>query len=174
MRLFILFTLLIQNLIFANGTEPSEINWISFEKAIELNKTNPKPIIIDVYTDWCGWCKVMDKKTFKNPVITQYINKHYYAVKFDGEQKEPLTYRGKTFNFVPSGRTGYNEFTIQLLNGKLSYPSVVFFNKNEEFLQTLPGYKDKEQMEKLLSFFAEEAYLTQEWESFNKNFKSKL
>ena len=57
--------------------QDSEINWLSFEEAIEKNKENPKPILVDLYTDWCGWCKKMDKTTYKNEVIVKFINDNY-------------------------------------------------------------------------------------------------
>jgi len=174
MKLFSILFLTFQSIVFANNPNPEKINWISFEEAIELTKKNPKPIIIDVYTDWCSWCKVMDKKTFSHPIIAKYIDKNYYAVKFNAEQKEPLTYNGKTFKFLPNGRRGIHEFALQILNGKASFPSVVFFTKNEEYLQAIPGYQSKEQMEVITHFFAEEAYMTTDWETFSKAFKSEL
>ncbi len=56
------------------------VKWYSFEQAVKLNKQNPKKIFIDVYTDWCGWCKRMDKVTFSNPVIAKYLNKYYITL----------------------------------------------------------------------------------------------
>ena len=49
------------------------VNWMSFEEAVEKSKKEKRKIFIDVYTDWCGWCKVMDKNTFSQPVIAKYI-----------------------------------------------------------------------------------------------------
>lgn len=151
-----------------------KINWLSFEKAIELNKTNPKPILIDVYTDWCGFCKKMDKETYENGIIAKYINTHFYAIKLNGEGKEDIKYKGHTFKFKKQGRTQYHELAVAFLDGKLSYPSTIFLTKNEELLQVIPGYLPKEHFEKVLAFFNTEAYNDTSWEEFEKKFKSKL
>ena len=68
-----------------SSIEDSPVHWVSFEKAVELNKKNPKPILIDVYTTWCGPCKMMSAQTFGNEKIANYLNKNYYCVKFDAE-----------------------------------------------------------------------------------------
>lgn len=151
-----------------------KINWLSFEKAIELNKTNPKPILIDVYTDWCGFCKKMDKETYANNVIANYINEHFYAIKLNGEGKEDIKYKGHTYKFKQQARTGYHELAVAFLEGKLSYPTTIFLTKKEELLQKIPGYLSKEHFEKVLAFFNTEAYNSINWEEFEKNFKSKI
>lgn len=165
---------LLSTLTFANNPEPKEIQWISFEKAVELNAKNPKPMIIDIYTDWCHWCKVMDKDTYSNPLIASYINQNFYAVKFNAEQKEPVTFRGKTFTYRAQGRRGVHEFAASILQGKLSYPSTVFLNNKQEIVQAIPGYLKTPMMEKLVNFMHQEIYLTKDWPTFEKGFKSKL
>jgi len=156
-----------------------EVNWISFEEALALNKKSPKPILVDLYTDWCGWCKRMDATTYKNNVIVKYINDNYYAVKMDGEGKEDITFKGHTFKFVQkkldNGKTvKYHEFTAAVLDGKMSYPSTVFFNSQEQIIQKVPGYITQEKFEKILAYFSGEHYNKTPWEDFQKNFKSSL
>lgn len=174
MKRYILLLLLIPSVLFSYNPQPNEINWISFEEAIALNKKTPKPIIVDVYTDWCHWCKVMDKKTYTDNTIVEYINTNFYAVKFNAEQKEPITFNGTTFNFIPSGRRGHHEFADAILKGKLSYPSTVFFNKEQQWVYMAPGYLKTPLMEKLINFMHKEIYIKKDWETFEKEFKSKL
>jgi thioredoxin-related protein len=157
-----------------NVSAQEKVNWVSFEKAVELNKKNPKPFLIDIYTDWCGWCKKMDRDTYANPVIAAYINKNYHAVKMDGEGNEPITYKDYTFKLQQQGRTKYHELTAALMNGKLSYPTTVILNKEEKLLDRIPGYLDARKMEMVLAYFTRKERKPKKWADFVKNFKSNI
>ena len=156
------------------ATFEKKIEWITFEEAIDLNKENPKQLLIDIYTDWCGYCKKMDRNTYENKVIIKLINENFYAVKLNAEQKEALYYKGKEYVFINNGRRGYNEFAANLLQGKMSYPSTVFMDKSENILQKIPGYLTPEIMEPILVYLSKEKHLEQPWEDFQKEFISKL
>ena len=73
------------------------VKWYTIEEVQELVKNEPRKIYIDMYTDWCGWCKVMDKKTFTDESIAKQLNTNFYAVKFDAEGKEPVNFKNKEF-----------------------------------------------------------------------------
>lgn len=153
---------------FAQNTE---IKWLSIEQAIALNKTNPKKILVDVYTSWCYYCKVMDQNTYSNPKVIAYINSNFYPVKFNAEQKEILHFDGKDYKYVPSGQRGYHEFAAALLNGKLSYPTTVFLDDKTSVLTRVPGYLPVSNYEPILVFIAEDIYNTKNWNDFVKNYK---
>ena len=103
------------------------VEWMSFQEAVERNKKEKRKIFIDIYTDWCGWCKVMDKNTFSHPVIAKYLNEKYYAVKLDAEMKDTVIANGNTYvNPSPQTKRSTHQLAVALLNGKMSYPTVVF------------------------------------------------
>lgn len=123
------------------------LTWLTIEEAGKLGASNnDKKFLIDVYTDWCGWCKVMDKKTFSDPELIKYLNDNFHVVKFNAEQKETLSFRGQTYNWQSSGRNGVNMLALELLQGRLSYPTLVYLNENLEPIRVSPGYKDAPQL----------------------------
>ena len=157
-----------------NINAQEKVNWVSFNEAVELNKKDPKLFLVDIYTDWCGWCKKMDRDTYANPVIVEYINKNYHAVKMNGEGKAPITYKEYTFKYKSEGRSGYHELSALLMNGKLSYPTTVILNEEEKLLNRIPGYLDARKMEMVLAFFMKKDRKTKKWGKFVKNFKSNI
>ncbi len=134
-----------------------EIEWLSMETALKRARTddNPKKLFIDVYTDWCGWCKRMDQVTFSDPEVVAYMSERFYMVKFDGEQKEPVTFNGKTYEYVPRGRRGYHQLAAALMNGRLSYPTVVFMNEQLNVYAPVPGFRKPEEFMKVARYFGE-------------------
>ena len=100
------------------STTKEKIHWISFEEAEKLNKEKPLPILVDIYTDWCGWCKVMDKNTFADPEVARILNEKFYPVKFNAEQREDVTFQGNTFKFAAYGNGGTHELASALLQNR--------------------------------------------------------
>ncbi|MBW6478742.1 MAG: DUF255 domain-containing protein [Bacteroidales bacterium] len=142
--------------------EKAQINWISIEEAEKLVKQNPKKIFVDVYTDWCGWCKRMEANTFSHPYIIEYINKNFYAVKLNAEQEESITFRGVEYvNENPGERRSSHNFARALLQGRMSYPSVAFFDEELNLITAIPGYRDPKAFEPLLVFFNDDIFMEQ-------------
>jgi len=153
----------------------AEVKWYTIEEAEKLMKESPRPLFIDTYTDWCGWCKRLDQDTFSNSVIADILNTKFYPVKFNAEGKEAVTFMGQTF--INDGKAGRaHQLAVVLLNGQLAYPSVVFLTleNNQIGVSPVPGYRPPGEMEPLLRFFAEKAYKTTSWEDYQKDFVGKV
>ena len=121
-----------------------EINWLTLDQVQEKMKKVPKKVYVDVYTGWCGWCKVMDRETFTNAEIIKYMNEHFHNVKFDAEQKEQATFDGKQYDWMAGGRNGVNQLAVELLQGDLSYPSYVVLDENKKLVKTFKGFMEAE------------------------------
>jgi thioredoxin-related protein len=151
------------------------VKWYSFEDAYKLSKKKPKKMFIDVYTDWCGWCKKMDAETFANPTIAKYMNEHFYCVKLDAERKDTIVLDGKTFvNPNPTGRRSTHQLAAELLRGKMSYPSYVFLSDKGQMLTVVAGYQQAREFEGVLSYFGTDSYLKSTWEEYRAGFKGTL
>lgn len=154
--------------------EANRVKWYTIEEAEKLNKQEPRKIMIDVYTDWCGWCKKMDNETFNHPVIAAYINRYYYPVKLNAESKEDITFNGNTYKYVAQGARGYHELAAGLLNGRMSFPSVAYMNEKMELLGAVPGFYTPDRIEPLLNYIAEDKYISESLEEYQKTFRSRL
>lgn len=154
-----------------------ELKWHSMSEAMELNKTTPKKFLIDVYTDWCGWCKVMDKNTFQHKQIAKIIDIYFYAVKFNAEKDADLIYKNQTYKLMvdPNTKKGYHEFTSVLMNNQSSgYPTICYMDQELNIIQAISGYQTPEQIEPILKFFGTESYRTTDWQTFTNAFKTEL
>ena len=148
------------------------VNWMTIEQAMEKSKTVKKPIFIDVYTTWCGWCKVMDKNTFSDPLVAKQLNDNFYPVKFDGEQKEDVVFNGNTYKYVGEGGRGYHQLAAALLNNQLSYPTVVFLDENYNLLLPLAGYRKAPEFLPIATYIGEGHFKKIAWQEFEKQYKS--
>lgn len=158
-----------------------EINWMSLEKAVEAQKTNPKKIIVDAYTVWCGPCKMLDKNTFSNKDVADYINKNFYPVKFNAEGNESINFNGKKyenpgFNPNSSGRNTPHE--LSGLFGVRAYPTLVYLDESANLIAPIPGYQSPKQLELYLKLFGTDDYKNiksqEEFTAYSTKFKSEF
>ncbi|UJP67086.1 DUF255 domain-containing protein [Mongoliitalea daihaiensis] len=112
-----------------------QIEWLTFEEAAEKTTQQPKMVFVDVYTDWCGWCKKMDKETFADPAVVTYINANFYAVKLNAEKTDrEISFRGQT----------YTEATMAKAMRVSSYPNFIIMDASMENITQYPGYRKPE------------------------------
>jgi len=157
----------------------SNIEWISLEEAQKRCKTAPRKIIIDVYTTWCGPCKMMAKNTFTNPVIIDQLNNHYYAVKFDAESVEPVIFHNMRFiNRAVDPNTGIKgrgaTHDLAQYFEVTGFPTLLFLDEKMNLLQPISGYVGPAELEPMLDFVAANKYETTEWDAYLKTFKTAI
>jgi thioredoxin-related protein len=154
--------------IIKKAVSENEIHWMTTDEVQVAMKKTPKKVFIDVYTGWCGWCKVMDKKTFSHPEVIKYMNQHFYAVKFDAEQKDTIRFVGKMYGFVPEYKV--NMLAVELMRGQMNYPTSVIFEENFLNPQIVPNYLDVPTIERVLRFINENNKV-KTWEEYSTEFK---
>lgn len=155
-------------------TGSGKINWVNFEQVQALIKQQPKKILVDAYTDWCGWCKRMDKNTFENPVVAKYINDNFYAVKFNAETKETIKFKGKDYVFVKGRKRGHNTLAKELLKGRLSYPTISFLDENLNLINAFPGYKSPQKFDALMTYINNNEFDKMGFTQYKASYKSEI
>jgi len=160
------YCLFIMLLLSAAGLHGQEIKWMTWDEAAAANAKDPKKIFVDVYTEWCGWCKKMDQTTFKDSAVVAAMNKDFYAIHLDAEQKETIHWKGYDFNWVAGGRGGTHELASIILDGQMSFPTFVMLDSEYKTIAISPGYKLGPALIKELKYAAGELYKTMDWNTY--------
>jgi thioredoxin-related protein len=146
------------------------VNWMSFDDAVRLSKAHPKKIFIDVYTQWCGWCKRMDATTYTDKDIIQYLNDNFYAVRLDAETQDTFHFDNhKFYNHTPDQRGSTNELAFSLLNGQMGYPTTVYLDEKFNRVLIAPNYYPASDLKQILTFIVQEKYKTESFDDYKKS-----
>ncbi len=143
-----------------------EINWLTWEEAVQLSEKEKKKIFLDVYTEWCRWCERMDTTTFRDPDVVNYINKNFYPVRFDAEHKDDIRYQDEVYKYVKNGKRGYHQLAEKWLKGRLSYPTLVFMDEDQKVIQAIVGYKNTEKFKLIANYFGSNEYRVTPWSTY--------
>ncbi len=117
------------------NAQKNQINWITFEQLEDSLKVKPKKVYISFYTDWCIYCKKMDRVAFKNKQLISILNAKYYAIKMNAESKDTILFEGKKYVNTEIGKNRRPVHQIPLLlanrkNKAFSLPANIILDKN--------------------------------------------
>lgn len=154
----------------------AEVNKI-VEKNIKKNKVKEdKLIIVDFYTDWCGWCKKLDNETYRDAEVVALVNKYFYPVKFDAEQLDSVQFAGKSYEFKGSGSRGTNGFALEMASrpgGRIGYPTITIISAMGEKIIVEAGFKNAAKMKLFLIYYGEGHYKSKDYLTFEKEYNQK-
>ncbi|NPA08172.1 MAG: thiol:disulfide interchange protein [Chlorobi bacterium] len=116
-------------------------------------KEDPKPIIIHLYTDWCGVCKIEKFNLNKDKELVELINQHFYIINFETEKtKENISFLGKEYHYLPNGNSGIHELALALSKNKSQpvYPAWIILDKYGNLIEYYEGLFKPEGLKKKL------------------------
>lgn len=159
----------------AENNQEQKLKWLSWQEMVKLNEKTPKNIFIDFYTSWCGWCKVMDKNTFEDPIVAEMMAKYFYCVKFDAERRDTISFLDRDWYFIPGGRNGYHELAAYFMQNQLSYPTFCVLTPDYKLITPLKGYITVPQFEPIISYLGQDLWMpskNQDLEAYKQSYKS--
>lgn len=137
------------------AVEEGGVAWVSLTEAENMAKKSKRNVLVDVYTPWCGPCKMLDRTTFKDPGVVEILNNNFYPVKFNAEGPDPITFKGKEWsnpNFNPQKTRGRNaQHQLSPFFKVRGYPTMVVMNENMEIIEKITGFKTADQLKEILA-----------------------
>jgi thioredoxin-related protein len=92
-----------------------------YDKALASARESKKLVVVDLYTDWCGWCKKLDKDVYANAIVSERLSKNFVTVKINPEKSSRAAQLAKQF-------------------GTRGYPHIVFVNADGKKIGEIGGY----------------------------------
>lgn len=150
----------------------AQIYWQPLHEAYERARLQGKPLLVYLYTPWCGPCVMMDQNTWAHPVIATFATANFHCARVDAEARDSLFFNGSYFPYLPELHA--NQLAYLLLQGKMEYPALLLMDPTGETLLTLHGYIAPRLMDEILRYFGGGFYRSMPWEEFQKSYPSQL
>lgn len=133
-------------------------SWKSFDDGLTQAKGTSRKILVDVYTDWCTWCKKMDAEVYTDPAVKDYLSKNYVIVKMNAEAEGTVHYKGND----------YSPGELAAAFGVNGYPATLFLRSDSEPITLLPGYMEAPMFLHVLTYIAENHYEKKKFDQYLK------
>lgn len=140
----------------SSSPKSQAIVWKSFDEGVSLARTSNKKVLVDVYTDWCSWCKKMDSEVYTDADVIKLMDANFVAVKLNAESSKPVTFRGNSLTEAA--------FAREL--GVTGYPTILFFDPNANPITDLPGYSPAQRFALILKYIAEDHYKSTSFQEY--------
>jgi thioredoxin-related protein len=140
------------------GKKTQELTWKDLPSGLAEAKKANKKILLDVYTDWCKWCKKLDAEVYAEPAVSAYLQKNYITVKVNAENPDKFAFQGKQMNGPDIAQTF----------GVSGYPTIIFLDADGKQIDRLGGFVNAQQFLPILKFIGEDAYKTTSWDDYAK------
>ncbi len=134
------------------------IQWNSFDEGMEKAKASHKKVLVDVYTEWCGWCAKMDTEVYTDPGVKDYLSTNFVIIKMNAEGNGKVHYKGQE----------YSPGQLAAAFGVKGYPATLFLREDSEPITLLPGYAKAPMFRLILSFIAEDQYEKKQFSEYLK------
>ena len=164
---------------FSQNNDTEKVKWMSVQDAVNQGKKDGKDaklMFIDCYTSWCGWCKVLDNKSFSNDTISAILNYYYYPCKFDAEGKDVVTINGETYNpSAKQGRGATHELMKVIWEGQRGggYPTMSIRKGDFKPVDCIMGFLGPDDLQPVLIYYAENFNKEMSLEKFKKQYTDK-
>ena len=154
--LFLALTIPAQGQAFSDP-ELSAPAWQTFEEAEAAAAEGDQFFLVDVYADWCGWCRRLEREVYADDEVQAYLEQHfaYTRLDFDATDRD-VAFKGDTFTMQQ----------MAYLLGAQGVPTVAFLAPDGNYITHVPGFVERDDFLDVLRFIATEAYKEQSWEEF--------
>ncbi len=170
LKLILFFCLIILSSFRPKPYNDEKVLWLKLDEVAAKVKEQSKPVLIDLYTDWCYWCKVMDKKTYSKSKVISYINEHFYCSRINAESKEVFNWNEKNYNYNAYYKV--NNFAMYITSGQLSFPTTVIIPEENAAPIPVSGFMEPKELELILRYFGDGDYKTKTFPEYQKTFRS--
>jgi thioredoxin-related protein len=157
---------------FVTSTYAQHIQWHSIEQAEQAAKKQHRKVVIQVYTNWSGKFKELQNNVLSQQHIVKYLNDNFIVTKFDAETPNDVTFKNKTYRFVNQHGVKFNELASELLKGQLEFPTLVFFDEDMNYIQSIQ-YRNAEYFEMAIKYFGTDSHKSMPWGRWEKSFNLK-